>query len=145
MGKALGIPYDTRSVIRNDDEGKVIRMTGDSRCTTSMTYKGDILSNYFHAVPKSHFIETADGTECEVKGYGQICGEAEKMKGKLRDVCIKQVYHVKELRETTLSLTTATKKNGCTFVQAPKVSTKERAPYLTQVLHLLYAQIGKSS
>ena len=30
VGKALGIPYDTRSVIRNDDKEKVIRMTGDS-------------------------------------------------------------------------------------------------------------------
>ena len=38
------------------------------------------------------------------------------------DICVKNVHHVRELKESLLSLTTATKKHGCTFVQAPEIS-----------------------
>ena len=45
--------------------------------------------------------------------------------GELTDVCVNNVYHVKELKETLLSLTTATKKHGYTFVQSPTATYLE--------------------
>jgi len=119
MGKTLGVPHDSRSELELIEGRKVIRLTGDSGCTTTMTYKREALFNYVESKPKTHFIETADGTQCEVVGYGKIQGEAKNTDGEMIDVCVKTVYHVKELRETLLSINTATKKNGCTYVQSP--------------------------
>ena len=81
------------------------------------------MSNYYESNHSTHFIEVANGAdEFEVKGYGQICGEVKTTGGEMIDICVKNVYHVSELKESLLSLTTATKKHGCTFVQAPEIS-----------------------
>ena len=48
----------------------VLKMTGDSGATSHMTYKNELMQTYLKAAPKSHFIETANGEECEVVRYG---------------------------------------------------------------------------
>jgi hypothetical protein len=103
----------------------VLKMTGDSGATSHMTYKNELMQTYLKAAPKSHFIETANGEECEVVGYGQIHGKVTTTTGVERDIVFKKVYHVPTLSETLLSLRTCTKKNGCTFVQSPERSYLE--------------------
>ena len=78
--------------------------------------------NYRKSTPKSHFVETADGTEYEVKGYGEFKGTMVNMNGEKREMTVRDVQHIPELTETLLSLRTCTKKKGCTFVQNPTVS-----------------------
>ena len=59
-----------------------------------------------------------------LSGTGNIMehGKAKNTEGKMVDLCVRNFYHVPELTETLLSLRSATKKNGCTYVQTPKES-----------------------